>query len=303
MSWALLRYDIFHLFCDRGLLPPSRRMEINPRELELYSRAGKFLFTYAYGADVRTREATLALGAYNLCKDCPQPGLYCQCSTEEGESNTSTIKKYATAMVAMGDMLAYIPQPRNMHYWPLDLQRFRNIGVDWAPGKPLRVGHVPNHAHFKGTEYLIAAIDRLLAEGWPIELLSAQGVPNEKVLEIYASADIVADQFIAGFHGYAALEAMALGKPVLCFLRNEGVVPAGASCPIIDADPDSLYAVLLRILKGEVNLPEIGQLSRAYVERYCSIPAVAGRLASMYLDLLPLNEKAREALQGFGAGS
>src|SRR5205823_7865070 len=71
---ALIRYDVFHMFCDRSLLLPTRRMEINTDEMKAIRNYGRRLYTYTYGADVRTRQATLALGRYNLCAECPEPG-------------------------------------------------------------------------------------------------------------------------------------------------------------------------------------------------------------------------------------
>lgn len=294
LAWALLRYDIFHFFCDRGILAPVDRMGINPKELALLNRAGKLLFTYTYGADVRTQETTKALGHYNLCMSCPAPGVSCICDEQTGKANIEQIREHATAMNAMGDMLAYVPGSRNMHYWPIDLEKIAYVGVrkDW--GKPLRIAHVPNHTHFKGTSYLDDAVQRLRDEGHEIELLRAQAVPNERVLEIYAQADLVADQFIAGFHGYAALEAMSLGKPVLCYLRNTDMMLAPESCPIINVNPDSLYDILKQILTGGMDLIEIGLCSRHYVEAHYSMYAVASRLGDMYLEFAEPSERMQK---------
>lgn len=296
LAWALLRYDIFHFFCDRGILAPVNRMGINPKELVLLKRAGKFLFTYTYGADVRTQEVTKNLGQYNLCMSCPAPGVSCICDDKTGASNVAQIGEHATAMLAMGDMVAYVPGSRNMHFWPIDLDRLSYVGVrqDW--GKPLRIAHVPNHTHFKGTVYLEEVVKRLCAEGYEIELLRAQGVTNEQVLNIYAQADIVADQFIAGFHGYAALEAMSLGKPVLCYLRNTDMMLDPVTCPIINTNPDTLYDVLKRILSGEFDLVEIGKRSRNYVEINYSLSSVANRLGEMYLELAKPSPRMRNKL-------
>ena len=296
LAWALLRYDIFHYFNDRGILAPADRMGINPKELKWLSRSGKILFTYTYGADVRTREATLGLGKYNLCTACPNPGIYCMCDDKKGAANINNIRSYATGMLAMGDMLTYVPGCRNMHFWPVDLERLAYVGVrkDW--GRPLRVAHVPNHTYFKGTLHLEAAIAKLREEGHEIELIRAQGVPNEKVLEIYADADIVADQFVAGFHGYAALEAMSLGKPVLCFLRNSESMLNSETCPIINADPDTLYDVLKQILSGAHDLVEIGLKGRHYIEHNYSIPAVAARLGELYCETTTLSDLTRRAI-------
>ena len=152
LAWALLRFDVFHYFYDRGLLAPTDfRIGINPAELKLLRRAGKMVFCYAYGADVRTRNATLALGKYNLCVSCPSPMKYCMCDDALGAANIANISANVTAMVSMGDMLAYVPGCRNQHYWPIDVERFPFVGVNRVTGAPLRIAHVPNHAHFKGT--------------------------------------------------------------------------------------------------------------------------------------------------------
>jgi hypothetical protein len=280
---ALIRYDAFHLFCDRGLMPPTRRMEINEREMGAMRQHGRRLYTYTYGADVRTRTATLALGRYNLCIDCPEPMKFCMCDDAEGCDNIARIRASATMMMAMGDMLAYVPDARNFHFWPIDTGQVRYVGTDWSKNRVLRVAHAPNHAHFKGTQYLVRAIERLRSEGHAVELIQVQGVPNSEVMALFASCDLVADQFIAGFHGYTALEAMALGKPVLCYLRDPDMAIDPASCPIINVWPDTVYDTLKDCLEGRHDLAALGRRSRSYVEHYYSLEAVALRLGQLYL--------------------
>jgi hypothetical protein len=281
---ALIRYDVFHTFCDRGLLPASGGLRIEPAEMDAIRRHGRRLYAYTYGADVRTRQATLALGRYNLCADCPEPGRFCTCDDERGARNIEAVQRHATALISMGDMLAYAPDALNIHYWPVDTAKFANTGVDWPSGRSLRVGHAPNHAHFKGTRYLVGAIEHLQACGYPIELVSVSGVANSEVIALFRSCDIVADQFIAGFHGYTALEAMALGKPVLCYLRDTEAVIDPYTCPIINCSPDTLEEILRRCLAGDFDLAELGRRSRSYIEHYYSLEAVAIRLGRLYLD-------------------
>lgn len=290
---ALIRYDVFHFFCDHGLLTPTRRLQINEEEILAMHRYGRRLFTYAYGADVRTRKATLELGRYNLCAECPEAMKFCICDDEEGERNVARIRESATAMIAMGDMLAYIPGARNLHYWPIDTSIVPYVGVQWNGDRPLRVAHAPNHPHFKGTRHLVAAIEKLRAEGRAIELVRVQGVPNSEVMALFKSCDVVADQFVAGFHGYTALEAMALGKPVLCYLRNSEMAIDPTNCPIINAWPDTIYDVLSDCLDGRLDLETLGRRSRAYIEHYYSLEAVALRLGHLYLAEGRFNSRVR----------
>jgi SAM-dependent methyltransferase len=293
---ALARFDVFHLFCDRGLLPPTRPIEINPHELQMIRSYGRRLYTYTYGADVRTRAATLALGRYNLCAECPDPGRFCICDDAEGSGNIGRIREHATAMIAMGDMLAYVPGAHNTSYWPIDVTRLPEAVADWRPDRSLRIAHAPNHAHFKGTRYLTSAIERLQSEGWAIELIQVEGVPNFEVIALFKSCDIVADQFIAGFHGYTAFEAMALGKPVLCYLRDPTIVLDPDNCPIINVWPDTVYDVLKRCLLGEFDLAELGRRSRRYVAHYHSLEAVAARLGRLYLETASFPQRINRRL-------
>ncbi len=298
LAWALLRYDVFHIFYDRGMLAPvDFRIGINPVELAVLRRSGKKMFCYAYGADVRTRDATLRLGKYNLCAACPTPMLYCICDDARAAENIQCISDYATEMISMGDMLSYVPGARNHHYWPIDIDSFPYVGVKRVAGAPLRIAHVTNHAHFKGSNYLYDAVARLQREGFAIEVMHAQGVANETVIDIYSQADVVADQFIAGFHGYAALEAMALGKPVICYLRGPEMMLDESECPIINASPEILYETLRGILESRIDIIEIGRRGRDYIEKFYSCDAVALRQGKMYSELMPEAPRLTKMLQ------
>jgi hypothetical protein len=181
-------------------------------------------------------------------------------------------------------MLAYAPGAWNLHYWPIDTAKFEHVAVDWRADRPLRIGHAPNHAHFKGTRHLVSAIERLQRRGYPVELVSVTAVANSEVISLFKSCDIVADQFVAGFHGYTALEAMALGKPVLCYLRGQAAVIDPANCPMINCSPDTLEDVLKACLGGDFDLTALGRRSRSYIEHYYSLEAVAIRLGTLYLE-------------------
>lgn len=298
LSWALLRYDIFHYFADRGVLPPDGRYGIGAFELDVLRRAGKRLYVFAYGADVRTREKTLALGGWNFCRDCSDPGKYCLCDDRSGEAILKRISDSATATVALGDMLAYLPGARHIAYWPIDHERMTYVGVRNHEG-PLRIVHAPNHMHFKGTRYLEEALARLKARNVELELVIVSGVPNEEVLKLIAEADILADQFIGGAYGYTALEGLARGKPVLTYVRDRSLTIAPEECPFINATPDTLEDVLTWCVHNRALLPQIGRQGRSYVERHHSIPAVAARFARLYIETADLPLALTERFESF----
>lgn len=295
LSWVIWRYDVVHLFYDRGFFSPVTPWGIVPDELSLLRAAGKRVYLYAYGADVRRRMLTLELGKWNFCRDCPRPGDYCACS-EDNAPIMAGMSGRATAAVALGDMLVYVPNARNMHYWPIDLARLSPAPPPRAEG-PLRIAHAPNHTHFKGSRYLEATIQKLRADGHSIEYVKVQGVPNHEVIRLFGEADLVADQFIGGAYGYTALEAMACGRPVLTYVRSPDLVEAVDECPLINTTPDTLEETLLWCLNNRDRLPSIGAQGAAYVRRWHGIEAVAERLGQMYEETADFPEASLGAIR------
>lgn len=284
LGWAALRYDVFHYFFDRGLLPPGPEGGIRSEELDFLKLAGKRVYAFAYGADVRSREATLGLGRWNFCVDCEVPGRYCVCSDTRAAAAMDKMIARLTAGVALGDMLTYVPGARQQHYWPIDMTRFPETAGAPSVSGPLRIAHAPNHTHFKGSSYLERAIERLRLKGHAIEYVKIQGVPNHEVRELFRSADLIADQFIGGAYGYTALEGMASAKPVLTYVRSADLVEAAHECPLIQATPDTIEEVLRWALSHRERLAIVGYQGRRYVERWHSIEAVAARFAALYCE-------------------
>ncbi|HEV3262031.1 MAG TPA: hypothetical protein VG013_34590 [Gemmataceae bacterium] len=291
LLWACLRYQRFHFFCDHGLLQHTGT-GFNPAELRFLHTLGKELFFWTYGADVRTQERTRILGEFNCCLECPNPGRACICNDKAGQENMARLHEYATAVFAMGDMLEYTPGSRNdLFYWPLDLlaDQGRRYLPRYPPAgatAPVRVVHAPNHRRFKGTRYLLAAVDRLRRQGLPVELRLVEGVPNREALEVYRTADVIFDQCLIGFHGYFALEAMAMGKPVMAYIRDPArYLLHPEECPLINTPADRVEAVLRELVTDRPLLHRLGRQGRQYVEKYFSVTAFAERLQTAYREL------------------
>jgi len=292
LFWASLRYTRFHFFYDRGILHPAEQFQFPEFEMRFLRYLGKEIYFYAYGSDVRTEKTTRALGDHNCCTGCPTKVDGCICEEEKRERNLSRIARYATGMFSMGDMLEYTPGSRNdLFYWPIDLKSEK--GRRYAPRypdpnstAPVRVVHAPNHRGFKGTHYLIAAVERLQAEGLPVELKLVERVPNRQALEIYRTADIIFDQCLIGFHGYFALEAMAMGKPVMVFIRDpKNYLIRPEECPFVNTPVHLVESNLRELVRDRQRLHELGVRGRQYIERYFSLPAYAARLGRAYRDL------------------
>jgi glycosyltransferase involved in cell wall biosynthesis len=146
------------------------------------------------------------------------------------------------------------------------------------------VVHAPSHRGKKGTEHVIAA-----CEGLPVELELVEGLRHEEARRRYEAADIVVDQLNAGWYGLFAIEAMALGKPVVTFLHEEAVRRSaeafGIEVPIVSATKETLHDVLARLAADPDERRRLGAAGRAYVERVHDIERIADRLLDLYARL------------------
>jgi hypothetical protein len=270
--WAGLRYDHFGFFFDGGLLGgPGLRIE-----LPLLRLAGKGVVVYPYGGDARVASGARERGPWHAYSDIP-PG-----SEDRDEADVrrrlALFGRYADVMLGCADLVEDLPRLDGVLLYPFDSAR-------WEPAPEVDDGivtvvHAPNHRHYKGTRFLEAAVAELQAEGIPIELVVVEGMTNDEAREIFARADVIADQFLLGAYALFAIEAMALGKPVICFLndRFRPFHPEWDECPIVSADPDTLTGELRSLALDPVRRRELGARGPGYVDRYHSLAAVGAQL-------------------------
>jgi glycosyltransferase involved in cell wall biosynthesis len=149
--------------------------------------------------------------------------------------------------------------------------------------RPLIV-HAPSSRRRKGSEHVIAAVDGLDAD---LELV--EGLHHDEAFERYRAADIVVDQLNAGWYGLFAIEAMALGKPVVTFLHDEAVRRTeeayGTRVPIVSATAETLREALRPLVADAARRRELGTESRAYVEQVHDLDTVTDRLLALYARL------------------
>jgi glycosyltransferase involved in cell wall biosynthesis len=150
---------------------------------------------------------------------------------------------------------------------------------DFTESAPLRVLHAPNHRTIKGTDFFIKAIEELKSEGHPIELVLIQGKSNSEVLEEMSNVDVVADQLIVGWYAMFALEAMSMGKPVICYLRKDlvelylssGNLESLEEIPHINSSFLEVKNNLLKVLNGEISLRARSLKGMEFVNKYHSL--------------------------------
>jgi glycosyltransferase involved in cell wall biosynthesis len=146
--------------------------------------------------------------------------------------------------------------------------------------RPLVV-HAPSSRRRKGTDAVIAA-----CAGLDVDLELVEGLRHDEAFERYRAADIVVDQLNAGWYGLFAIEAMALGKPVVTFLHEEAVRRTeeafGTRVPIVSATAETLRERVIPLVASPAERRRVGAASRAYAEHVHDLERVTDRLLALY---------------------
>jgi glycosyltransferase involved in cell wall biosynthesis len=109
--------------------------------------------------------------------------------------------------------------------------------------------------------------------------------------------DVMLDQFVLGSYGVAALEAMALGKPVVCYIKPSLIERLPSDFPIVNANQDNLVRVLGGLLEDGHQRHQIGKLSRIYVEKHHDAHKIARNLVKIYEEIT--KKKRSKEYRGF----
>lgn len=216
--------------------------------------------------------------------DQVEPGYYTEVSDQAKRKRITYYTTIAEKIYALNpDLLHVLPETAEfLPYSHISL-------IDWSPiftqmeDRPLRIGHAPSHRGVKGTELIIDAAGRLKQAGYDFEFVLVEGLSNAEAKEVYKTVDVLVDQLFAGWYGGLAVEAMALGKPVVAYIRQEDLhfIPESMrnDLPIFQAEPNTIVDVLKEILVlPRSQLLEKAKQSRAYVEKWHDPVSIAKRI-------------------------
>lgn len=186
-------------------------------------------------------------------------------------------------------------------FWRPDLPIPARYRYPYSPETVLLYHAVGSHAersdedgvNIKSTHVYRPLVDLLKREGYPVEMVFCTNVPNKEVRFYQAQADIFLEMLTFGWFGANAREAMMLGKPVICFLRQEWLESARREIPeyidelpIVSATPETVEHVLRDLIQDKEKRLEIGRRSRAFALKWHSSDAGARRFDRIYSGLL-----------------
>lgn len=284
-TWLLLHADVLVCFFDGG---PLADAIVAPWEPALLRLAGCRSVVMPYGSDV-------FIASQIACTPWRDGIVATYPHLKRNEIRIAArIRRWcAGADRVIGCIVHRETLPRwdvlTTHYYPIDTDCWtvaaHHPERDGRSAEVI-IGHAPNHRGVKGTEFLLASMDRLRARGVLVRLELLERIPNEQVRERLARCDILVEQLHLGY-GLNAIEGMALGRPVISNLSDDRYYALHRQltglddCPIVSCGPDGLDQALISLISDPTLRQRLGAAGRTYVERFHSLAAM-----SRFWDLL-----------------
>lgn len=278
------RYDLIH-YNWGSMLFETKKLGLFGWDLKYFKRRGKVIAVTFQGSDARQAKYcvnhfdTTFYTADDVVELAERDAFIAQ-RISFYEKNADLI--YATNP----DLLRVLPErARFRPYTKLQPSEWEPAYSDYTASKTVIV-HAPTKRNVKGTSYILAAIERLQAEGYEIDFRLLENIPNREVIAFYKEADLIIDQLLIGWYGGFAVECMALGKPVMCYIRESDMeyIPAemNRDMPIIRVTRENLYERLKQTLDDKERLAQVARASRAYVEKWHDPTKIASSIIADY---------------------
>ncbi len=279
LARAMRDFDVVHFNFGRTFLPNSLQLD-----LPLLRIAGKRVFMTYQGDDAR--QGDYCRKHFEVTFASRVDASY-YADDDAKRRRIAWVGRHVDGIFALNPDLLHVLPP-GARFLP-----YANVNLEaWRPGAPPDnplpvVVHAPTHRAVKGSELVIAAAEQLRREGERFEFVLVENKSHADARRAYERADLVVDQLFAGWYGGFAVEMMALGKPVLAYLREGDLrfLPEGMAgdLPVVPVRPDNVKDVLRGWLRApRERLREVGRLGRAYVEKWHDPTKVAAILKTEY---------------------
>jgi len=267
---ALETYDLFHFHFGETFFPDKR-------DLKIIAERGKKMVVHHRGSEARMLSVAKRFGNPYVRVKRTWPEMKIR-------MNLDRLSAYIEhAIVPDRELLPYVaPFYQHVHIVPYAIDTESLVPAYPAPDAPPLVVHAPSHREIKGTEFILSSVDRLRKEGVRFEFRLIERMPHPQAQRLYRDATIVIDQLRIGSYANLSMEAMALGKPVICYIREDLRSSFPPELPIVSADPDTIYETLRDLLRQPERWAALGMQGRAYVERYHGMDRVARQLVDIY---------------------
>jgi glycosyltransferase involved in cell wall biosynthesis len=266
-------FDIFHYHYGVPIWE-------NMRDLSFIRNKGKKIVMHHWGNDVRFHHQAKLNNPYVYTGDSPPNEII--------HKNLTQLSKYIKeAIVQDYEVLPYVkPYYNKVHVLPLaiDLSRFGPSYPELQKKSRPLILHAPTNPDFKGTAYIERAIEKLKSTH-KFDYRRIEKMSYAKAVNLYRKADIIVDQIRCGAYGMFSVESMALGKPVIAYIRPDLVAKFPHYLPILNANPNNIQQKIEMLLDTPSLRLDLGIEGRSYIMKHHSREVVIEKLLNIYSQL------------------
>lgn len=268
---ALKECDVF-IYIFRPFYKDFRDFE------EIRNRGKKIVYIYTGGHERWYYAAKQEFEKHGMLPLEMNPDYYTGLhKLEESLNIVRNVEKYANCIWSLPEQSQLFFRPYYRFNIPLQVNDYScEINQREIP----LIIHAPSSPKFKGTEYVLNAVDKLRAEGVKFNFELVHNLPHNIAIQKYKNCDIIINQLLVPGGGKLAIEGLALGKIMLTFqgygYNYDQKTPV--DCPIIDVDPTNIADKLRDIIVDWNLRKRIAGYGPEYIKKYHSAEKCAEKL-------------------------
>lgn len=274
---AVSRADVVHWHYGPGLFKGA--------DVRLAALLGKRCFVEFWGSDIRVPEIESADNPFYQAARL-EPGF--ECASESRESSRRTQHLFAAhGARALISSPGLVPSVDRTAFPGFLMTAPRVRPADYPPAFPSGAGtrplvvHAPTAPVTKGSRFVLAAVEELRSR-FDFDFKLITGMPHHEARQWIARSDLFIDQLVIGDFGLASVEAMALGKPVICYVKPSLQSRYPRELPLVNASPVTLPEVLAGLLGDGPRRHRLGRESREWVETHHDADRFIQQLTGYY---------------------
>lgn len=267
---CLIKYDVFHFHCGSTLLPYNV-------DLPILRFFGKKTIMQYWGSDVIQFDIA---SQRTLFKKNKLPEIFFKQDDNKKRRDILRLEKMVDVTVVGDKELTYYSPKSKLILKAMDLAKIPYVGIDLKP-HVFKIVHAPSNRGVKGTDKIIEVVETLKKKNFDFEFVLVEGKTNDEAKEIYKSADLIIDDIMQGPYGILCMEAMAMGKPVMCHIGSL-LVPNYPGIPIINVNPDNLSQKIQEQMSDSNLRDKLSKKGRTYMEKHHDIDKIAQEFINLY---------------------
>jgi len=271
-------FDIYH-FWNKSLFFEGQYGHLTGFDIPLIKARGKRIAYRFTGYDLRLPSWDKAVNPHS-----PFHHGYAHIFDEELQKKyLGFLEEYVDQFLVQDpEMAQFAPKGTKIIPRAMDLEKWDMVGVE-KNDVPLVV-HAPSNKAVKGTAFIMKAVAELQEEGLKFRFKPITGMQHSEAKKWYAKSDIIIDQIMIGATGVLTLEAWALGKPCVVYLR-EDLFKDFYKCselPVANANPDTIKDQLRKLIKDYEWRQDLSKRGRKTVKRFHDSDKVVKKFIRTY---------------------